>query len=147
MVLFGVSPYKESRGIYCPLWTFSFGISLKVLIRLNTRLLRRYTSSKERFPYAYKECFVPLSNWCGISLSSPFKAQRPRWHTTRCSTPFGAQPPRWHIAQCLALIPFVTAQAPSSLLADNNPSPKNVLFLSSTDMESHIFCFFFFLNF
>ena len=27
-------------------------------------------SAKEKFPHPYKECFVPLSNWCGISQSA-----------------------------------------------------------------------------
>ena len=44
---------------------------------------------------------VPLSNRCGISQSTPFGAQRPRWRTT------------W----CLALISFVTAQAHRQILS------------------------------
>ena len=27
---------------------------------------------RRKFPHAYKECFVPSSNWCGISQSTPF---------------------------------------------------------------------------
>ena len=50
--------------------------------------------SKFPHPY-YKECFVPLSNRCGISQSTPLGDQRPRWHTV----------------QYLALIPFVIDQS------------------------------------
>ena len=41
----------------------------------------------------YKECFVPLSNQCGISQSTPLGAQRPCWHrpmsgsNTICNSP------------------------------------------------------------
>ena len=32
----------------------------------------------------YKECFDPLSNWCGISQSTLFRGRMSRWHTARC---------------------------------------------------------------
>ena len=38
-------------------------------------------SARERFPRSYKECFVPLSNPCGILQSTSFGAQCPRWHS------------------------------------------------------------------
>ena len=47
-----------------------FGLSLKVF---KMRLL-------ERGFHSYKECFVLLPNRRGISQSTPFGAQRPRWY-------------------------------------------------------------------
>ena len=38
-------------------------------------------SRRERFPHFYKEYFVFFPNRCGISQSTLFRAQRPRWHS------------------------------------------------------------------
>ncbi|MED6197006.1 hypothetical protein PIB30_052704 [Stylosanthes scabra] len=63
---------------YCPLCGFhapphGFAFDKSPLVK--TRLTR------ERYPYSYKECFVPLSNRCGTYIPPPKRAQRPRWHT------------------------------------------------------------------
>ncbi|MED6226889.1 hypothetical protein PIB30_108180, partial [Stylosanthes scabra] len=50
--------------------------------------------TRERYPYPYKECFVPFSNRYGTYIPPPKGAQRPRWHTdpgsgsdTICNSP------------------------------------------------------------
>ena len=82
---------KPTASTYSHLLTFSSWLPLKVC---KTRLLGR------GFKHPYKECFVSLSNQCGISQSTPLEAQCPRWHTV----------------QCLALLPFVTVTSKCCLL-------------------------------
>ena len=80
-----------------------------------------------RFPLPYKWWFVLLPNQCGTSQSTPFRAQRPRWHSflppidvepPPNPPPFGTQHPYWHTASCLPPEPKSTPLwGPASLLA------------------------------
>ena len=56
---------------YYSLWIFSFGFPLKSFKNAPTR---------EIFPCSYKQYFVLFPNRCGISQSTFFEAQHPRWH-------------------------------------------------------------------
>ena len=85
---------------------------------------------RERFPHPCKECFVPLSNLCRISQSTPFGAQHPRWHSFPFPINAGSHnpppPPLQDPASSLALVPlfnrcrisqFTPLQGPASKLA------------------------------
>ena len=134
---------KPTISRYCPLSAFSFGLSLKVF---KTRLLGR------DFHTLIKNALFSSPTNMG-SHNPPPLGPASLLAYPLMSTPYRAQPPRWHITWCLALIPFVTTQC--SLWAFPFGFPlkvfkmhllgrgfhtliKNVSFSSPTNMGSHI---------
>ena len=77
MMIVEVSKRTTSR--YCPLWTFSFGLSLKVFkMRMIGRGFHTLIDVVSYIPPPSSSmsspALVPLSNRCGISQSTPFQS-------------------------------------------------------------------------
>ena len=70
----------HTPGAQCPRWHIARCLALIYLQPLKPTT-NRYCSLnvlksvyRERFPHSYKKCFVPLSNRCEISQSTPLEA-------------------------------------------------------------------------